>query len=88
MVSQNAGVLVVVLENSIYRAVWFVQMISSITSSDWGTCNSQWLTQNRTNLEMSNINFIWQIYMFIPCSVLILASDWLTTVKYEAVSHV
>ena len=64
-VSQNAGALVVVLENSIYRAVWFVQMISSITSSDWGTCNSQWLTQNRTNLEMSNINFIWQIYMCI-----------------------
>ena len=26
--------------------------------------------------------------IFIPCSVLILASDWLTTVKYGAVSHV
>ena len=25
---------------------------------------------------------------FIPCSVLILASDWLTTVKYRGVSHV
>ena len=25
---------------------------------------------------------------FIPCSVLILASDWLTTVNYGAVSHV
>ena len=28
------------------------------------------------------------IYTFIPCSVLILASDWLTTVRYGAVSHV
>ena len=28
------------------------------------------------------------IYIFIPCSVLILASDWLTTMKYGAVSHV
>ena len=29
-----------------------------------------------------------RIDSFIPCSVLILASDWLTTVKYGAVSHV
>ena len=28
------------------------------------------------------------MYDIIPCSVLILASDWLTTVKYGAVSHV
>ena len=28
------------------------------------------------------------IYIYIPCSVLILASDWLTTVRYGAVSHV
>ena len=28
------------------------------------------------------------ICRFIPCSVLILASDWLTTVRYGAVSHV
>ena len=29
-----------------------------------------------------------EVFIFIPCSVLILASDWLTTVKYGAVSHV
>ena len=29
-----------------------------------------------------------RVCTFIPCSVLILASDWLTTVKYGAVSHV
>ena len=27
-------------------------------------------------------------FTFIPCSVLILASDWLTIVKYGAISHV
>ena len=31
---------------------------------------------------------MYAISCFIPCSVLILASDWLTTVKYGAVPHV
>ena len=42
----------------------------------------QWAQRERLPL------FLKWVVQFIPCSVLILASDWLTTVKYGAVSHV
>ena len=41
----------------------------------------------KLTFDMLTVRGHWR-YCIIPCSVLILASDWLTTVKYGAVSHV
>ena len=49
----------------------------------YGSCpipETKYMHSTRPNVSL--------ISWIIPCSVLILASDWLTTVKYGAVSHV
>ena len=59
--------------------------------------NSSWTStryQLIITIILSSICYAWfrqniqSILSIIPCSVLILASDWLTAVKYGAVSHV
>ena len=78
--------------------IWFNDGILLITHLGTNFGEIHKFSFKKMHLKMSSATWrsccvglnVWRIMIcvFIPCSVLILASDWLTTVKYGAVSHV